>query len=213
MDVARSPLERGEDDRVHQPDHRAHFTVLHHLLEGKPRLSVFLIVDDVQPELLRRLVEDPLRGVGLLEKVPHLARSGHFDHEAPVELRLELVQPGQVRGIGHGDHQKRVVGRLQGKKFVVHHVLQRYRAQELEVGVEITQIDELKLVALGESLRLFEFGIEGQCFWHVIGPWSFVLCLLRKPSAFSRQLSATIRTYFNAPEPPERTAADRKRPK
>ena len=97
VDIARAPLEPGEDERIDQPDHRAPGALLHEVLEGESGLVAFLVPDHVQAEFFRGLFEHALRGLCLLEEFPHLARRGDTHDELAVEFHLQLVEPRQVR--------------------------------------------------------------------------------------------------------------------
>ena len=157
VDVTRAPLQPGKDDGIHQPDHGADVPLLHQVLERKPFPGSLLLADHVQPKFLRGLVQHPLGGFGFLQEITHLAGRGHAHHQLPVELHFQLIQPGQIGGVGHHDHQL-VVVRLQRQKLVMEHRVQRDGAEQFRVRTPIPQIHKFEMITGRQLARLLEFG-------------------------------------------------------
>ena len=159
MDIARPPLEPGEDERVHEPNHGGPVLFLDEGFERQALASPLLVTDHVQTELLGGLFEHALRGLGLLQELAHLAARRHLEDQPALQPNLQLVEAGQVRRVADR-HDQLVVSGLEREEFIVHHQFQGDRAQQLRIRAAIAQVHEIELVPIREFFGVLQFSVQ-----------------------------------------------------
>ena len=172
VNVARSSLQSGEDDRIHQPDHGADVVVLHQVLERQAFPGVFLLTNYIQAEFYRGIIQNALGGLCLLQEITHLGGRRHAHHQLPVQLRFQLIQAGQVGGVRYDDDQLMIVS-LQRQELIVKHQLERDRAQQFAVRARITQVHKLELVTSRKLASRFKFLVVNHRLGQLNPPQNF----------------------------------------
>ena len=113
-------------------------------------LALLVLGDELHPEVLGRLVEDPLRGLALLEDVGDRGAAADLDPQRQADEELELVEAHDVGRVGADDRHRRARVRLSGHEVVAEHPLHRDRAEEVGVDAEREEVDVGKPQPLGE---------------------------------------------------------------
>ncbi len=133
VDVARPPLNRGVDRRVHQPDDRAR--VGGQLVDGELIVAGVVLAEQLELEALGRLLEDARRALALLEDRLDRRRrpDGHLDRRR--EQERQLVDHRQVRGVGHDDHEIGPFTAIRNEP-VSQHQVRGNRAEQVVVDAE-----------------------------------------------------------------------------
>ena len=86
VDVTGAALERGEDDRVHEPDDRTRF-FLGDLFDRDGLVTGFVFTYQIELESFRRFFQHPLRGFGFLQQVLNFRKRRNVDDQGPPEKR------------------------------------------------------------------------------------------------------------------------------
>ena len=128
VDVARAPLESGEDYGIDEAHDRAHSGFASELFHGNIFVGIFLVADNLQRETLGGLIEDALRLLGALQQVADLRSRGDANLQALAEQKREFVGKVQLAGIRHGDNQSGIV-RFERDEVVAEHHFRRNAAK------------------------------------------------------------------------------------
>ena len=103
---------------------------------------------DLHPEVLGRLLEDPLRRLGLLQDLGDLAGRRDPDLDRSAERQLDLVDQQHARRIGHRHHDN-VALAVQRHELVAEHDVDRDLPEQLGLAAELGELVERQ----GELLR------------------------------------------------------------
>ena len=144
-------LDGVEHRRVDQLDDRA--GVGGDAVDRQHLLALLVLLDELDAEVLRGLVEHALGALRLLQDLVDRRAHADLDLDRLAEQQLHLVDLHHVRRIGHHHRQAAVELRL-GDEAVAQHQLERHAAEEIVVDPEVRHVDELEAVAGGEGLRL-----------------------------------------------------------
>ncbi len=74
-------------------------------IDGEVRRLVLFVANHIQRKTFGDFFEDALGLLGLLEEIGDLGGGGDFDFELFVEEETELVDGGEVAGVGEGDFE------------------------------------------------------------------------------------------------------------
>ena len=144
-------LDGVEDRRVDQLDDRA--GVGGDAVDREDLLAVLVLLDELDAEVLGRLVEHALGALRLLQDLLDRRAHAHLDLDRLAEQQLQLVDLEHVRRVGH-DHRQAAVELRLGDEAVAQHQVERDAAEQVVVDPEVRHVDELEPVARGEGLRL-----------------------------------------------------------
>ena len=154
MNVGGAALQGGEDRGVHKANNGADvFGVAGELLDGDVFVGVFVAGEHVEGQAFAGLVEDALRLLGFLQQVGDLRERGHARRDARPKQPGNLIQHHQPRGVADRDDQ-RVWLLLDGHEVVAEHELHRHGAQQFVLNLEVFEVDELGVIARGQSFSL-----------------------------------------------------------
>ena len=115
--------------------------------------GVVVAGEHVEGEALAGFIEHALRLLGFLEQVGDLRERGHAGNDAVAEQAGDLVEHHQARGVADG-YDQRVLLLLDGHEVVAEHELDGDGAQQFVLNLEVFEVDELGVIAVGESLSL-----------------------------------------------------------
>ena len=152
VNVGGAALESGEDGGVDQADDGADVFFAGQLLDGDVFVGVFVAGEHVEGEPFAGFVEHALRLLGFLQQVGNLRERGHAGDDAMAEQAGDLVEHHQARRVADRNHQ-RVGLLLDGHEVVAEHQLDRHRAQQVVLDLEVLQVDELGVIARAPAPR------------------------------------------------------------
>ncbi len=153
VDIGRAALKRGKDGRIHQADDGADVFFAGELLDRNIFVGIVFAAHHVEGEAFAGFLKHALRLLGLLQDLSDLRERGNARHDAMAEQPGNLVEHHQLRGVADGDHQ-RLALLLDGHEVVAEHQFHRHRAQQVVLDLEVLQVDELGVIALGERLGM-----------------------------------------------------------
>ena len=157
VDVARPPLQRVEDGRVHQFDHRGDVAVgSGQLVDREGFVLIALIRHHVQREAFGDFLQHALRLLGLLQQLGDLRKRRHFHAQLSVEEQRQFVDQVQISRIGKGYFQRPVL-RAQRHEIVAEHQIHRDGAEKVVIDGAVAKIDKFAAVARRGSLRFLDF--------------------------------------------------------
>ncbi len=153
VNVRGSPLQSGEDGRVHQANDGADVLFAGQLLDGDILVGVFVAGQHVEGQPFAGLVQHALRLLGLLQQVGNLRKSRHARDDPMREQPGNLIQHHQPRWVADGNHQC-VALLFYRHEVVAEHQLDGHGAQQLVLNLEVLQVHELGVIALRQEFRL-----------------------------------------------------------
>ena len=133
MHVRRAALNRVEQDGVDELDDRR--SVLRDPIDREGLFPLLVLADQLEAEVLRRLVQHALRRLALLEDVVDRGPAADLDLERQPRQQFELVELDDVGRVG-ADDGDRLLGALLRDERVAEHPLDRDRAEEVRVDAE-----------------------------------------------------------------------------
>ncbi len=151
VNVARPPLDRAVDGRVHQADHG--LASGGQLLDRQRLVAGVVFTQNLQLKALGRILEHALRAFALLQDRLDGRGSADGDLDWRRQQDPQLVDHRQVGGVGDDDHEG-VPFPVVRHEAVPEHQVGRNRPKQLVVDAELRQIDEVEPIALGKPLRL-----------------------------------------------------------
>ena len=151
VDVGGAALERLEDDRVDEPDDRA--GVRRELVDGEGLFARLVLAEELHLEAFGGLLEHALRALALLQNRLDRRRRADAHADRRAQLDADLVDRLQVARIGHDDQERLAVAAVRHEP-VAQHQVGRDAPEQRVVRMEVLEIDELQLVALGQPPRL-----------------------------------------------------------
>ena len=157
MDIAGAALNRVEEGRVDEFDDRRR--IGGDLVEREDLLAFFVLLNQLDPEVLGRLVEHPLHALGLLQDLLDGSTRADLGLHGPTEQGLELVHLDDVRRVRHDDDEAPVLLRL-GDEEIAEHELEGHGPEEVVVDPEARDVDELEPVHTGHLLGLFALVLQ-----------------------------------------------------
>ena len=164
VNIARSPLERGEDDGFDQADNRTRRGVPRQAIAGNGLVALGFVFADLKREGLGRLLEHALRLLGALEEVADLPRRRNLDKKLLAKQKRKFVAEQHVAGIGYRNRQQ-IVLHFERNKVVAEHQVRWNRPEQFRIDALFAQIDEFLAIAFGKFARLFALGL-------LVGPTS-----------------------------------------
>ena len=141
MDVRGATLDRVVDDGVDQLDDRR--GVGRDTVDSESLLAVLLLLHELDAEVLGRLVENALGGLGLLEDLLDLPRRPDTDLDRGADCQLHLVHRQDVRRVGH-DHHDRLAAPMERDEVVAQHDVDGELAKQLRVDAVLREVVELE---------------------------------------------------------------------
>ena len=91
MNVARAPLQRSEDGRIHEPDDRAHVALRRQLVDRDALVATLFFRHHRKREAFARIFEHSLRLLGFLEDLGDLRQRRNFCDDPFAEQQTDLV--------------------------------------------------------------------------------------------------------------------------
>ena len=141
VDVGGATVQGVEDRRIHEADDGR--LVGLDLVDGQDLVAVVVVVDDLDLERFRRLLQDALRSLAPLERLLDRRRGSHRRKNGRPEKERELVEHRDVRGVRH--HQDEVAGLPPvGEEGVAKHQLDGDGLEQLGVGGKRGHVHELQ---------------------------------------------------------------------
>src|ERR1700704_4943258 len=110
MDVRGAPLERGENNRVHQPNDGTHGRLTCQAVCGKRRVCFLVLLDNGQRKCLSRLIEHALGLFSTLQQVADLRGGGDLQDQLLAQQQREFVTQQDLAGLGDSDYQSVALG-------------------------------------------------------------------------------------------------------
>src|SRR6266849_142506 len=164
VDVAGSPLERGEDRRSDQADDRAHVARRRRQLVDGDSLVIarFVFADHVEREAFAGIFQNALRLLRLFENFGDLLEGRNLGDDPFAKQQADLVDHHQLTGIGNGNRQTPVRCFLQRDEVIPEHQVHRDLLEQIVVQLEVAQIDELAAVPAGNVARPFQLIASGR---------------------------------------------------
>jgi hypothetical protein len=115
-------------------------------------LAVLVLLDELDAEVLGRLVEHALALSDFCRISSIAERHPDLDLDRLAEQQLELVDLDHVGGVGH-HHRQAAVELPLGDEPVAQHQVERDAAEQVVVDPEVVHVDELEPVAGGRAPR------------------------------------------------------------
>ena len=116
MNVAGSPLERGKDDRVHQPDDRTGL-FLRDLLDRDRFVAALVFTNQLELEAFGRFLQHALRGFRFLQQVLNFGKRSDIDDQRPAEQRRDFVDDDEIARIRHRNDERHRLPSCSGTKL------------------------------------------------------------------------------------------------
>ena len=155
VDVARATLDGGVNGGVHQANDRT--AVAGQPLDGQVLIAQVIVFEDLDLELLGRLIEHALRAFALLQHA--LDRRPRADHHPyrGAEDHAELVDHRQVGGIRDDNHQRAAVAAVR-HEAVTQHQVRGNRSEQFLINPEVVHVQEIEPIAFRQAAGRGLFG-------------------------------------------------------
>ena len=113
----------------------------------------FVLAENLHLEAFGGFLEHALRAFALLQDVLNRGRRADAHADRRVQLDADFVDRLQIARIGHDDHERLPFTAIR-HEAVAQHQVGRNAAEQTVVGMEVVQIQEFELIALGQEPRL-----------------------------------------------------------
>jgi hypothetical protein len=157
VDVRGAPVQGVEDRGVHELDDGRGVGL--DLVHGQDLLAVLLVVQDLELEGLRGLLQDPLRALAALQRLLDRAGRAHRRLDGGLEDEGQLVHHRDIRGVGHDQDQAAVLAAI-GQEVVTEHEVRGHRLQDVGVRGERCHVHVLQPVPHGQRARGSSSAVE-----------------------------------------------------
>src|SRR5467141_3062478 len=155
VDVTGAALERGENNRFNEADHRAGGAVAREPVPRNRFFALFLFLGGLESECFRGLLKNALRLLGAFQQVTNLACRCDADCELLAEEQRQLIAHLHA-GIGYGNRQD-VVLHFQRHEVVAEHQVRGDGSEQFRIDALLLEINKTKAIPLGEFAREIAF--------------------------------------------------------
>ncbi len=156
MDVGGAAFKSGEDGGIDEANDGADIFFARQLLNGDVLVLVVVAGEHVEGEAFAGFIENALRLLGFLEQVGDLRESGYAGKNAVAEQAGDFIQHHETRGVADRDDENFLL-LLDGHEVVAEHQFDGDGAQQIVLNLEVLQVDELGMIAVGQRFSLAPF--------------------------------------------------------